>query len=58
VPDYAENSQALRDEQRAGVDLRKALGAGSSAEIIAELTAIHAAAEERVLSLRRRARAG
>lgn len=55
MADYAENSQALRDLQRASADLRQAITANAPTETITELATARAAAEERVLSLRRRA---
>jgi hypothetical protein len=55
VTDCAANSQALRDTERATLDLRDAVADRAPAEVVAELTAVHAAAQARVLSLRQRA---
>ncbi|HEY5456222.1 MAG TPA: hypothetical protein VIJ96_12205 [Acidothermaceae bacterium] len=54
MTDYAANSQALRDTERATLDLRDAVADRAPAEVVAELTAVHAAAQARVLSLRQR----
>jgi hypothetical protein len=55
VVDRAENSQAVRDEKRASIDLRDAVNEHAPAEVIADLDAVHAAAYARVVSLRGRA---
>ena len=54
LKDFAANSQALADSRRATKDLGDAILAGAPVETINELTAIRAAAEERVLLLRGR----
>jgi hypothetical protein len=54
MKDAAENSQALRDSARAAVDLRDAIATGASGSDLAELTDVSKAADDRVVSLRRR----
>lgn len=49
-----ENSQAVRDAERADADLVRALRAGATLTDVAELTAAKAKADERVAVLRRR----
>jgi hypothetical protein len=49
-----ENSQAVRDAERAAVDLALALRGGATLGEVAELTTAKANADERVASLRRR----
>lgn len=56
VKDAAENSQALRDSNRAGSEFNEAEAAGASPTILAELAKIRTSAEARVESLRRRVR--
>jgi len=55
LKDFAANSQALADSRRASKDLGDAIAAGAPVETLNELTAIQAAAQERVLLLRGRA---
>lgn len=54
MKDAAENSQALRDAQRAGSEFNAAEAAGASPRILAELAQIRTSADARVASLRRR----
>jgi hypothetical protein len=49
-----ENSQAVRDAERAAADLAQSLRAGATSSEIAELTTAKANADERVDTLRRR----
>jgi hypothetical protein len=54
VKDAAENSQALRDSNRAGSEFNEAEAAGASPTVLAELAKIRTSADARVDSLRRR----
>ena len=49
-----DNSQAVRDAQRADADLQRAMRAGATSDELRALEAVKASAEERVVMLRRR----
>lgn len=49
-----DNSQAVRDAERAAVDLLRAIKASASASELSELERVKAKADERVAALRRR----
>jgi hypothetical protein len=48
------NSQAVRDAERASADLLQALNNGASSSDVAELMSVKVKADERVVALRRR----